>query len=49
MFNNDANIAPGSFSKLVNSGIRNPLGILIVPTIAKGVAKEHFDFNFSQF
>ena len=50
MFNNDANISPGNYSKLINSCVRNPLGVLIIPTIAKGLGVDtHFGFNFSQY
>jgi hypothetical protein len=42
-FNQDANVGPGSYSKLISSSIKNPIGILIVPTIAKNL------LGFSQF
>jgi hypothetical protein len=42
-FNQDANVPTGSYSKLISSSVKNPIGILIVPTIAKNI------LGFSQF
>jgi hypothetical protein len=37
LLNQEMNISAGtSYSKLINSGIKNPLGILMIPLIAKG-------------
>ena len=39
LYNTDANISVGmSYSKLINSGIKNPIGIAIIPLIAKATA-----------
>ena len=51
LLNQDNTITAGaSYSKLINSGIKNPLGVLIIPLIAKGQVNNSFhNFNFSQY
>ena len=49
LFNQDNTIGTGSYSKLINSGIKNAVGVLIVPLIAKGVASTYHNYNFSQY
>ena len=53
IYNQDSNIAAGSsYSKLINSGIKNAEGLLIIPLIAKtslSALPKYFEFNFNQF
>ena len=55
IFNQDANIGTGTnFSRLLNAGIKNPIGLLIVPLIAKGLYNNGVNSNavannFSQY
>jgi hypothetical protein len=50
LLNQDNNIMAGaSYSKLINSGIKNPLGVLIIPLIAKGSGNGLHTYNFSQY
>jgi hypothetical protein len=51
LLNQDNTIGAGaSYSKLINSGIKNPLGVLIIPLIAKGQSDTTFHkYNFSQY
>lgn len=41
--NEDRNVGPGSYAKLISPGIKNPLGLLIFVTLSKGLA------NISQY
>ena len=49
LLNQEMNISAGtSYSKLINSGIKNPLGILMIPLIAKGqTGSTYHNYNFS--
>lgn len=55
IFNQDTNIIGGTnFSRLLNAGIKNPIGLLIVPFIAKGLYNNGVNVNsvannFSQY
>jgi hypothetical protein len=57
LLNQDNNIPPGQYSKLINAGIKNPIGLLIVPMIAKtsqpnydpALVTTYHNYNFSQY
>jgi hypothetical protein len=53
LLNQDNTINPGSYSKLINSGIKNPIGVLMIPMIAKSSVNlnnpTNYGFNFSQY
>jgi hypothetical protein len=50
LLNQDNNIGPGAYSKLINSGIKNPVGVLLIPLIAKGNERTPYHiFDFSQY
>ena len=55
LFNNDTNVGSGAnFSRLLNAGIKNPVGLLIIPLVAKGLYNNGINStavanNFSQY